>query len=75
MEADKACQVIYPDEYSHFRLRACLCDSQDVAYVTQMADGQAHWRVKCFGCGRMGLASSVRHEAQVDWNKRQEVAP
>lgn len=70
MQMENAIQIIKPDPESHFRLRPCLCKSENVAFVQYENEGEELWRVQCFDCGHTILpGSAIRHEAQVEWNK------
>ena len=62
---DTVIQVLTATTDSHFRLKACKCGSQNVAYVQDVYE---RWAARCFDCGREGFADDTRHGAQVKWN-------
>lgn len=66
-------EIIRPDPDGHYRLRACKCgtvlDAVYERYITQ--DGAWAWRVACNSCGStVDLQGTVRHDVQVEWNRR-----
>ena len=66
MTLDDAVQIVKPSPDSQYRLVPCRCGSDNVAYMLGV-DGQ--WRGMCFACDTQGPGSTVRHDAQVKWNK------
>ncbi len=66
-------EIIKPAPDSQYRLRACTsCGSSEVVYVGYTGPGgHKLWRVKCTTCGAMvDLQGTVRHDVQVEWNRR-----
>ena len=66
MTLDDVVQIKQAVPDSQYRLIPCRCGSDNVAYVLGV-DGQ--WRARCFSCSAQGQGSTVRHEAQVQWNE------
>lgn len=66
MMLDNAIEIKVPQPDSQYRLLPCKCGSDNVAYVLGVDE---RWRVHCFDCGCDGASATVRHEAQVKWNK------
>lgn len=66
MKLDDVVDIKVPEPDSHFRLKACQCGSDNVAYALG-TDGK--WRGRCFDCGNTGEGSQVPHEAQQKWNE------
>lgn len=69
MEREDNIQVIRPDPDSQYRLRSCVCGSNDVGYIQR----NALWAVVCCTCGAVGDGKEVMHDAQVAWNLREVV--
>lgn len=71
MMLDDVIETKKADPDSQWRLRPCKkCRSENVAYVQYNGRGGAAWRVKCFDCGyTVDKGNTVRHDAQVNWNK------
>lgn len=69
---DDVVEIVHPDPDSQWRLRACKCGSAEVVYAKYThADGVPRWRVVCTDCGASAdLHGTVRHEVQVEWNRR-----
>lgn len=70
-------ETIRPDPDSHYRLRPCKCGTPLAAvyerYTTK--DGNWAWRVVCNSCGAtVDLQGTVRHDVQVEWNRRNNSA-
>lgn len=65
-------EIIHPDQDSHFRLRACdSCGGAAVYEKYRHPAGGERWRVTCTACDAVvDLQGSVRHEVQVEWNRR-----
>lgn len=69
MSMDDVIQIITPAPDSQYRLLACPdCQGDNVAYVQTANDGEL-WHGKCFDCGFTGEGATVRHDAQMLWNK------
>ena len=68
MTMDDTVEIKVPDPDSQWRLLPCKCKSDNVAYVH---DVHGLWQVLCFDCGHRGAAAKVRHEAQVNWNRKE----
>lgn len=66
MMLDDVIEIKKAEPDSQYRLRNCRCGSDNVAYVMGVDE---RWRVHCFDCGCDGPGATVRHEAQVKWNK------
>lgn len=71
MKMDDSIEIKKPDPDSQWRLRACKkCGGDNVAYVHYNGRGGAKWRVQCFDCGHtVDKGNTVRHDAQINWNK------
>lgn len=69
---DDVLEIIKPDQDSQYRLRPCKCGSHEVVYAKYLHhDGVPRWRVVCTDCGAFAdLQGTVRHEVQVEWNRR-----
>lgn len=69
---DDVVEIIHPDLDSHFRLRACeSCGGAAVYEKYLHPAGGERWRVACTACDAVvDLQGSVRHEVQVEWNRR-----
>lgn len=61
--------MVIPAPDSHFRLMPCKCGSENVAYLRIRLENEELWAVRCLGCCETGKPSTVRHEAQLYWNK------
>ena len=71
MEMENVIQISRPAPDSHYRLRNCRCQSDNVSYVQYEGDGAERWRVLCFDCGNtVDKGCTVKHEAQVAWNEK-----
>lgn len=62
----KVLETLVPDPDSQWRLRLCGCG---FVPVYQKLENDA-WRVCCEGCGKTGRVFGVRHDAQINWNKK-----
>lgn len=71
MMMDDVIEIKKADPDSQWMLRSCKkCGGDNVAYVHYNGRGGAKWRVTCFDCGRtVDKSNTVRHDAQVNWNK------
>ena len=71
MMLDDVIEIKKAEPDSQWRLRPCKkCGSENVAYEHHNGRGGAAWRVKCFDCGyTVDKGNTVRHDAQVNWNK------
>lgn len=66
MEMNGVIQIIKPVPDSQYRLKACRCHSDNVAYVQKTDD---LWYVRCFDCGQVtGHGLEIRHDIQQVWN-------
>jgi hypothetical protein len=63
----------FPDPDSQFRLRPCSCRSENVAYLQILSGDGKLWTVRCFACGKTGVPFTIRHDAQIYWNKNMAV--
>lgn len=59
-------QAVEPD--SQYRLRPCVCGSDNAAYVLFEDCGEELWRAQCFDCGAASSGYKARHDAQMEWN-------
>lgn len=71
MMLSDAIEIKLPAPDSQFRLVPCkVCGGERAAYVRYRAGGIELWRVQCLECGHsVGKVTSVRHDAQVAWNR------
>jgi len=70
---DDVVEITKPAPDSQYRLRPCNCGSQEVVYAQYIdAAGATRWRVVCMDCGATAdTGTSVRHEVQLAWNRRE----
>ena len=60
-------EFIRPAPDSQFRLRPCVCGSEDVVYQCTARIGWDEYRVKCLNCGRRTILHPCKHDAQNAW--------
>lgn len=72
---DDVVEMKKPDQNGQYRLKACKCGSEEVAYMhCRDIFGNLFWRVRCMECGAETIGMyAVQHDAQVGWNTRSNV--
>ena len=76
-------EISKPAPDSHYRLQPCSCGSSEVVYArynvphrtgsaVKTTPAPDMWRVVCTDCGAtVDLQGTIKHDVQVEWNRRQ----
>ena len=60
-------EFIRPAPDSQFRLRPCVCGSEDVVYKASTEEPRPFYRVMCMSCWRQTPWHLSQHDAQNAW--------
>ena len=60
-------EFIHPAPDSQFRLRPCVCGSEDVVYRCSTEEPRPFYRVMCLSCWRQTPWHLSQHDAQNAW--------
>lgn len=69
MSFDNVLQMVVPAPDGQFRLKNCLCGSDQTVYLQILGSGQPMWVARCMACGKQSAEHAIQHDAQLNWNR------
>ena len=66
MEINNVTRLVPANQDGQFRLVPCGCGNDQPVYVV---DTDGNWHVMCLDCFKETKGFSIKHDAQLNWNK------